>query len=365
MRKILLIVMLVVLIMLVGCGAVSKTTLDYGDAESFEAALVNGENLEGKTVSFVAGEVHPQSAFGYNVWAGEHLNFISNKNPDIKEGDVVTVKVTTVESNLGSWLITYEKIDNAVIGDITIVNSERNINSSVNSEGANHSADTDFELETEDIVVKESEEDSVEIEEEATIEYVDADIVAFKGYFGNPQVSAYVAFRNTSNYNIRLQDARIEYQDNDGNLLAVDDMLTCIPNAVKPGQVGYMYSYYYDLDGIDLSNGLTFVPDAQIYEADNFYEIEVSDVSFKSGDYLDLKVTARGTNNTGKDQDLAEPGAIYFDKDNKVIGFCYGLESFANGQKKAFDISGDMLSEEYSASDVDHVEVYIQGYSWY
>ena len=112
--------LLVFMMMLTGCGS-SATVLDYGDAESFEAALNAGENLEGKTVRFYASELHPDSAMGYNVWAGEHLNFISARNPDIKAGDSDDVKTTEITSSLGSWFINYEKIDNAVVGDNTII----------------------------------------------------------------------------------------------------------------------------------------------------------------------------------------------------------------------------------------------------
>lgn len=98
----------------------AQEVIDYGDAESFEAALCDGENLEGKIVQFVAEELKPQSAFGYNIYAGEHLNFVSPENPDVKTGETVTVKATSVESTLGSWIISYEKVDNAVVDDNTI-----------------------------------------------------------------------------------------------------------------------------------------------------------------------------------------------------------------------------------------------------
>lgn len=94
--------------------------IDYGDEESFEAALNAGENLEGKIVQFVARNIHPQSAVGYNVTCGEHLNFASSRNPNINIGDTVTVRATTIESMLGSWIIHYEKVENAIIGDETI-----------------------------------------------------------------------------------------------------------------------------------------------------------------------------------------------------------------------------------------------------
>ena len=101
-----------------------KVMIDYGDAESFEAALNDGKNLEGKVVRFIAGEFHPQSKLGYNVWAGEHLNFVSSRNPDIQEGDTVTVKTTTIENMAGSWVINYEKVENAVVGEDTITYSK-------------------------------------------------------------------------------------------------------------------------------------------------------------------------------------------------------------------------------------------------
>ena len=101
-----------------------EVVIDYGDAESFEAALNEGKNLEGKVVRFIAGEFHPQSKLGYNVWAGEHLNFVSSRNPDIQEGDTVTVRTITVENMMGSWVINYEKVDNAVVGEDTITYSK-------------------------------------------------------------------------------------------------------------------------------------------------------------------------------------------------------------------------------------------------
>lgn len=101
-----------------------EVMIEYGDAESFEAALNEGKNLEGKVVRFIAGEFHPDSKLGYNVWAGEHLNFVSSRNPDIQEGDTVTVRTITVENMMGSWVINYEKVDNAVVGEDTITYSK-------------------------------------------------------------------------------------------------------------------------------------------------------------------------------------------------------------------------------------------------
>lgn len=364
MKKFLAMILVVFAMAVAGCGAAgaAKVVVDYGDAESFEADLVKGENLEGKTVMFVAGEVQPQSAYGYDVWAGEHLNFVSSRNPDIKEGDTVCVKVTTIESQLKSWIINYEKIDGE-IGETTIVSDGSGEEAKSGSEGTSKS-------EPESESTSKSEQDSESAskskpESEPTFDCVGADMVGFRSFGGSPTVSAYVAIKNTSDYPISLENLKFQYMDDDKKLLSVDEMAICIPDAIAPGQTGYIYSYYHDISGVDLSNGFTFLPDAKVVKANNFYKIDVEDVSFKTSSTMDIKVMARGVNNTGEDRKFTQAGAVFFDKSSKVVGFCYGYEEFPAGKGTAFEISGDMMSGDYKPEDVDHVEVYIQGNDWY
>lgn len=97
-------IILLVTLVAIGC---SSTEPDY-TTEEFEEALNNGENLNGKIVSVKVNELIPDSAFGYNMHAGEHLNFVSSKNPDVEEGDEVVVEVVEVDSMMGSYIIEYE-----------------------------------------------------------------------------------------------------------------------------------------------------------------------------------------------------------------------------------------------------------------
>lgn len=200
--------------------------------------------------------------------------------------------------------------------------------------------------------------------QEIDYEIVDADMVAFKGRSGI-YVSSYVAIKNNSSCPITYSGVNIDYEDDDGNLLATDSMTKCIPEAVKSGQTGYIYSYYYDISGIDISDGLMIDLSGQVKAVSDFFEIEISDISAKTGGFQDITITARGRNNTGEQKNLVEPGGIFFGKDGKAVGFCYGMESFEAGQTKSFEISGDLMSSDYDTSMVDHVEVFAQGYSWY
>jgi predicted RNA-binding protein with TRAM domain len=99
---------LIVVVLLAGCGTNKPVKPDY-TTEQFEAALNKGDNVEGKTVSVKVEKLVPNSALGYDIWAGKHLNFVSSDNPNVKAGDTIIVKVTKVTSSLGSYMISYEK----------------------------------------------------------------------------------------------------------------------------------------------------------------------------------------------------------------------------------------------------------------
>ena len=97
------------MLLLVACGS-SEVKVDYENATVFEKALNDGEEVTDKIVTFTINELVPDSAFGYNLQTGEHLNFCSTDNPGVKVGDTITVKVTEVSSMLGSYIISYETI---------------------------------------------------------------------------------------------------------------------------------------------------------------------------------------------------------------------------------------------------------------
>ncbi len=92
-------------------GKPKEVAIDYTDVTDFEAALRSGEDLTGKVVMFTVTDFKPDSAFGYNLITGEHLNFCSSRNPGAKIGDTLTVKVTDVRSLLGSFIISYEIVN--------------------------------------------------------------------------------------------------------------------------------------------------------------------------------------------------------------------------------------------------------------
>lgn len=93
---------------LAACGN-STPKADYSESKA-EKVLNDGGEIKGKTVSIKVAKLEPKSAFGYNIEAGQHLNFVSEENPDVKVGDNLIVKVKKVKSVLGSFVINYNLI---------------------------------------------------------------------------------------------------------------------------------------------------------------------------------------------------------------------------------------------------------------
>lgn len=89
----------------------APVTIDFEDEVAFEAALNRGEMTVGKVVRFKVDSVHPNSAPGFNLWAGEHLNFITSRPVDVKAGDVVVARIADVTTSLGSWFLSYEILE--------------------------------------------------------------------------------------------------------------------------------------------------------------------------------------------------------------------------------------------------------------
>lgn len=113
-------------------------TIDYDSAESFESALNDGTDTTNKIVSFEVKEIAPDSVVGFNVHAGEHLNFKSKDAKEISNNEQVTVLITNAKSKIGSWLIDYELIGTK---EIVATEEESSIQTSMETSAATDSED--------------------------------------------------------------------------------------------------------------------------------------------------------------------------------------------------------------------------------
>lgn len=302
--------------------------INYTDAESFEAALNNGENLEGTIVQFVAGELKPDSAFGYNIWAGEHLNFISSGNPDVKQGDTVVVKATAIENRLGSWIINYEKVNHAVIDDST---SSSNGILSFNADNPRTS--------------------------EQPLELVDY------GWFINPPSgdTAYVEFCGiiyNPNGTLAAQFPKVivTVKNGDGSIAAAEEQTGSIvmPNdtvtlcgmfSVQASDLTDDTQIIFDVDWSDLGSGMF------IYSAAKTTDFAITNVSERSGSDENF-ITGEITNNYTQEIDQVNL-SIVLRKDNKIVYMENTfLEHLEVGKAKAFEFQRYGEYPEHDTVDV-------------
>lgn len=99
--------MLLLIVAFAACGT-KEVKPDYTINEA-ETALNKGKDLTGKTVQFTVDKYVPDGSLGYTIQTGEHLNFISSENPNVKTGDTVIAEIKKVENLMGSWVITFDK----------------------------------------------------------------------------------------------------------------------------------------------------------------------------------------------------------------------------------------------------------------
>ena len=338
-KFLLLLISIIALICMTACS--SKPSIDYGDAESFESALNEGQNLEGKIVQFVADELHPNSAYGYNVWAGEHLNFISSRNPDIKQGDTMTVKATKIESIGGSWFIDYEKVNDAVITDSTVLSSSKSTTTGTQS----------FHTSSNSTTQKDEDSKSLEVIDSAvyltSMSMLDKD-TAYIGY-------AVLIHKPNSTLIAQFPKVNVTVKAGDGAIITTD---SATGSTIMPG------------DTITLLGTLS-VPIADITESTNaFYQVECSDYTTNgfihseasTSDFVVSNVserTGRINNITGeiKNNFSESLSSVYvtavFRKDGEIV---YAertfIDNLASGQTKAFEISSYSDWPEHDTVDV-------------
>lgn len=339
MKKIMnVITIMMAMLLLTACGGSKGTPIDFGDDEAFEAALNAGENLEGKVVRFSVDEVHPQSALGYNIWSGEHLNFVSSRNPGYKEGDLAIVRATVIESSLGSWVIQYEIVEDGVITEQTILSTDKPDSTQSSSENSA----------TKDVNEDDSQNASFATTDEITTKPQPLEITDY-GWYMNPVSSyddtAYVDFcamihNPNDQYVAEFPKAIVTVKNGDGSVLATEEQ---VGSVVMPGDTITLCGMFslpisditedaqiiFNVDWSEFEKGTS------LYSAAKTTDFEFTNVSERRGS--ENFITGEITNNFTEDVDMLNL-SIVLRKDGKIVYMENTfIDSLRAGQTKAFE----------------------------
>lgn len=336
------------LLLLTACGQKAET-IDYGDAESFEAALNNGEDLTGKIVQFEALELHPQSVYGYNIWAGEHLNFVSSTNPDVSAGDTVVVKATTIESSMGSWFIYYDKVDDAVVGDATIFSTDAQDNEGTDETGSTAGSTS---VDTESTAAAVSVEPAAE-QQELTIE----DSGWYLSAGGDSSYLHFCAMIHNPNTDLIAEFPKVDVtvRDSDGSILATEEQVGSI---IMPGDTitlcGMMSLPVAELSDdaeVSFEAGCSdFSASSSFYQSVYTTDFEITNISERTGD--DTYITGEIVNNYAEDVEevnlslvLRQDGKIVY-MDNTFV------DDLAAGESTPFEFQYTNTLPEHDTAEL-------------
>lgn len=182
---------------------------------------------------------------------------------------------------------------------------------------------------------------------------------------GIHKAAAFVEIENTGSVPLYLHDGKFDIEDDNGHLLTTEDMVSTCPDALLPGEVGYFYDDYIDLDSVDSSNGLNLVPGYKVDEANHeIVDYEVSDLDIREDNMWNCMISGRLTNTTDEEIGLIYVNAIYYDADGNVLGISgTNLTDIEAGATESFEITGQFFSDDVSFSDIADYKVIPR--AWY
>ena len=352
MKNVFLSALLCAALMLQGCGGQAASqnsegsqssvaeavSIDYGDAESVEAALSKGENLDGKIVQVEITELHPDSALGYNVSAGEHLNFVSADNPNVKEKETFVVKIESVKNLLGSWIIAYEKIENAVISDTTVFYDA----SSEESQDETNESEFDTESETEnseqEISTEEEEKDTETEKKSITDCFEVVDRAQYQNSIGDTILIEKVLAKEdvTVDYTMVVKDA-------DGNVI---DKSEDTVNLVKDEYNYFRFSFDNEIsDDTQIETKVKQGSDWSVGQKDAVEMVEYNQVDYHL--YITFRQTAEQIGSFSRFKLLFYKGdQIVHDEDGSFTVYAENLDGIGSedvASLSIFDVDYDKI----------------------
>ena len=193
-----------------------------------------------------------------------------------------------------------------------------------------------------------------------------ADIVKFdiseSTFEDGYRYEAIVEVENTGNSNIYITGTSFDIEDANKHLIQSDNIISCCPDVIKPGEKGYLYNQFgTSLDGVTDIKGLQLVPQYVVKTTTQTpQEYEVSDISLKD-DTFGVKAVGRVTNGTDKDQSYLYIQILYYDADQNILGISgTSITDFLAGRTVSFEISGMNLPDGLTVDQIADYKVIAQ-----
>lgn len=302
-----------------GCAAGNKSSdiPDYADVSEFETDLNAGQDMIGKTVTITVDKLVPDSAFGYNIQTGEHLNFCSADNPKVSAGDVLTVRVDDVAVFLQSYIIGYTVIK-------TVKKS--------NPVGSSRPEKSETVPKTDLPVISETYTD---YSDKVDIEFED-----YRNLWGG--INAFLILTNNSDVPLTVDVSIIAY-DSDKNKVGAQEGTAY---AVSAGAKALVSFYFDDESATSVSYEIKSA------EKETFFKDVIGKISVESNAAKNKQV-ATVTNNSRYDVSFLSVHCLFYNGDSLVFHSSNFISDLGSGDSSTVELD--------CYDDYDRCEFYFDG----
>ncbi|MFS1511045.1 FxLYD domain-containing protein [Chengkuizengella sp. SCS-71B] len=212
------------------------------------------------------------------------------------------------------------------------------------------------------------EETSKEVEEAVNLEITQSTGEAWEDSIGTIWVNSAAVFENKGNVPVKINEAQMNFKDQEGGILGTAQMIYATPEVVLPGETAYIVESTI-LEGIESAEA--FKETSFNFGFDETDEspnlLEVSGVKGIIGDeYTRYLVTGLVKNTTEEKQENIEIAAGLFAEDGSLIGVLVGtIDVGVNpGGEAGFELSYPELPAGIDFETVSTIDVKAYGWDW-
>ena len=148
---------------------------------------------------------------------------------------------------------------------------------------------------------------------------------------------------NNGDKPVFIMNASFDVEDSDNRLMSTLTRTYCVPTVLSPGEKGYMYNSYTQVDDIADPFSCHIVPRFEEREMeDESYRYELSDVALNIMNGEDYEVVGRVTNTNNVDSSKGRVSVVWFDTNKRCIGVSQtrALNGLQSGSQQSFEIKG-------------------------
>ncbi len=182
---------------------------------------------------------------------------------------------------------------------------------------------------------------------------------AYQDMGGSVFILGIVEVENTGSSQLSFSGGSMDFEDEAGNLLSAEKMVSAYPSILLPGEKGYLYCQSYYENAIPES--IKMVARLKI-EATNAecVRLKTTDVGIQDKTYGGVTILGRVENTTDETQSFFQVAAVLYDETDTPIAVIPDLisEEVQPGEKIGFELQSFFLPEDVTAEKVSCVVVY-------